>query len=55
MSGELPTPALSSTATHEHVWEFVYTSEDWYDGDEEDVYKCTHPGCLERKRIYIPR
>jgi hypothetical protein len=40
---------------HIHQWVFVYTIEDWWDGDEEDVYECSVDGCKERKREYIPR
>lgn len=40
---------------HEHVWEFLRTYEDWWDGDEEDIYRCTVDDCTERKRVYIPR
>lgn len=40
---------------HEHQWKFLRTDEDWFDGDEEDVYECTIEGCNARKRKYIPR
>jgi hypothetical protein len=41
----------TSTA-HEHQWTFHRTDSDWYDGDEEDIYKCE---CGETQRRYIPR
>lgn len=36
-----------------HEWVFSHTVEDWYDGDEDDVYVCTK--CGARKSVYIPR
>lgn len=43
------------TPEHKHQWQFKYTWEDWWDGDEEDVYVCTVEGCTERKWVYHPR
>lgn len=40
------------TSTHVHRWQYVRTDENWFDGDEEDVYKCE---CGETKTKYIPR
>ncbi len=39
-------------APHEHVWKYVRTFENWFDGDEEDLYECA---CGEKDRRYIPR
>ena len=39
-------------AEHEHEWTFVRTSENWFDGDETDIYACP---CGELDRRYIPR
>jgi len=36
----------------ERKGEFLYTLEDWYNGDETDVYKCKEHGVF---RVYIPR
>ena len=33
--------------------EYLYTYDDWFDGDSDDVYKCPH--CDSIIRIYIPR
>ncbi len=41
-----------SPVVHEHHWTFYRTDSDWYDGDEEDIYKCE---CGETQRRYIPR
>jgi hypothetical protein len=43
------------TEDHEHVWQFLYTVEDWWDGDETDVYECAMEGCGATNREYIPR
>lgn len=40
---------------HVHVWRFLRTDEDWFDGDEEDVYECATEGCNARDKRYIPR
>jgi hypothetical protein len=40
---------------HEHVWVYVRTREDWWDGDEEDVYACAVEGCNALDYRYIPR
>jgi phage terminase large subunit-like protein len=40
---------------HEHKWKFEYTNDNWFDGDETDIYSCEVEGCTERKRVYIPR
>lgn len=40
---------------HEHIWQFLYTYEDWWDGDEDDVYGCVVVGCKARDRRYIGR
>jgi hypothetical protein len=37
---------------HKHVWTYVTTYSDWWDGDEEEIYKCN---CGERKTEYISR
>lgn len=37
---------------HEHQWKYVRTDASWWDGDEDDVYKCS---CGETKYVYIPR
>lgn len=42
-------------ADHEHQWEYAYSYDDWYDGDSDDIYKCTVPGCNARKEVYVPR
>lgn len=44
--------APPSVSEHEHVWTFLRTDEDWWDGDETDVYACA---CGARDRRYIPR
>ena len=46
------TPNADSVSPHEHEWEYLRTYEDWWDGDEEDVYVCQ---CGVRERRYIPR
>lgn len=33
--------------------EFSHTYEDWWDGDEDDIYYC--PNCGKRIVIYVPR
>lgn len=33
--------------------EFKYTREDWFDGDEDDIYECRD--CGERIVEYVPR
>jgi hypothetical protein len=43
---------LAGAARHEHVWVFVRTDADWWDGDEEDIYECA---CGARDVRYIPR
>ena len=40
---------------HEHQWVYDHTYEDWWDGDEDDIYKCSVPGCTKTKTVYIPR
>lgn len=40
---------------HVHQWEFRYTSENFFDGDETDVYRCVADGCNAYKKKYIPR
>ena len=40
---------------HIHTWVWAYTSENWFDGDEVDVYMCVEKGCNEKKKEYIPR
>lgn len=37
---------------HEHRWVFERTDEDWFDGDETDVYRC-ECGAIDKR--YIPR
>lgn len=32
--------AANMPADHDHEWRFVRTVEDWWDGDEEDIYDC---------------
>lgn len=39
-------------ADHDHVWRFVRTNENWFDGDEVDIYECDCGACDKR---YIPR
>lgn len=48
---------MSSTEAteHEHVWVYDHTYDDWWDGDSDDIYKCTVPGCLKIKKVYISR
>lgn len=53
MSDDTRTP--TPPPEHEHVWKFLYDSYDWWDGDGEDVYECTVPGCNARDRRYVPR
>lgn len=33
--------------------EFKYTREDWFDGDEDDIYECKD--CGKRVVKYVPR
>lgn len=40
---------------HEHVWVYLRSDDDWYDGDSEDVYGCTVEGCQARDYRYVPR
>lgn len=40
---------------HKHIWRFLHTSENWFDGDEEDVYECAVEGCKKKDRRYVPR
>lgn len=44
-----------SLPDHTHVWRYERTDEDWFDGDETDIYKCTVDGCGATDRRYIPR
>ena len=44
--------ATTTEQEHIHEFKFAYTIEDWWDGDEEDVYKCE---CGEIQRKYISR
>lgn len=37
---------------HAHEWRFSHSFEDWWDGDEQEVYVCD---CGERDYRYIPR
>lgn len=37
---------------HEHEFHFVRTDEDWFAGDETDIYECD---CGEMRSEYIPR
>jgi hypothetical protein len=41
--------------SHEHQWVFHRTDSDWWDGDEEDIYRCAADGCTAIDRRYIPR
>lgn len=34
-------------------WRYLRTREDWYDGDEDDIYICER--CGKQIEIYIPR
>jgi hypothetical protein len=34
---------------------FLYSLDDWFDGDEDDCYECTNPKCKHYFKIYIPR
>lgn len=46
--------AIERKAACEHERKtFLYTVEDWIDGDEDDVYRCDD--CGARVVIYIPR
>jgi DNA-directed RNA polymerase subunit M/transcription elongation factor TFIIS len=38
--------------THEHRT-FLRTREDWFDGDEDDIYRCDD--CGEVFAVYVPR
>lgn len=38
---------------HVHVWRFKRTDENWFDGDETDVYECEN--CNELDYRYVPR
>lgn len=40
------------TPTHKHKWVYVRTDENWFDGDEEDIYRCE---CGEVETRYIGR
>jgi len=40
---------------HVHAWVYDRTDEDWFDGDETDVYRCGFEGCEARDYRYIPR
>lgn len=42
-------------ADHRHQWEYLRTHEDWWDGDEEDIYGCVVEGCDARDVRYVPR
>lgn len=37
---------------HENL-EYLYTYDDWYDGDSDDIYQCLK--CKKRIREYIGR
>jgi len=37
---------------HQHEWVYARTDEDWWDGDETDVYECA---CGAKDPRYIPR
>lgn len=34
-------------------WKYLRTREDWYDGDEDDIYECGV--CGKQIEVYIPR
>lgn len=46
---------MTETDDHLHQWKYSHTYEDWWDGDEDDIYICTVEGCKARKTEYIPR
>jgi len=50
-----PQRPLTSPEDHEHVWKFSHTYESWWDGDEDDIYKCTVAGCKARDNRYVGR
>ena len=51
MSNE-PVRDADTVAAHQHEWKYVKTFENYWDGDEEDLYECE---CGEKDRRYIPR
>lgn len=44
--------ASAQDAQHVHEWRYVRTVEDWFDGDEEDIYECS---CGATERRYVAR
>lgn len=40
---------------HEHQWQYTGTYDDFWDGDSDDMYKCTVEGCSKIKSVYVPR
>ena len=49
------TDRQTTPANHTHDWMFLYTDEDWWDGDEVDVYVCAVEGCKATDKRYVPR
>jgi hypothetical protein len=48
-------PPVRFSDEHEHRWVFHRTDEDWFDGDEVDVYRCAVEDCTATDKRYIPR
>lgn len=46
---------VTAPPEHEHQWKYSYTYDDWWDGDSDDIYKCTVEGCKARQTRYVPR
>lgn len=46
---------MTEVEEHEHDWKYDHTYDDWWDGDSDEIYKCTYPGCLKTKKVYVPR
>lgn len=44
---------MKDTKDCKHIWEFLRTCDDWWDGDEDDIYECKL--CGKQRIEYIPR
>jgi hypothetical protein len=41
--------------SHEHQWVYDHSYDDWWDGDSDDIYRCSVEGCTATQTRYVPR